>query len=361
MVTTVLIFIIILAVLVLTHEFGHFIVAKKSGMRVDEFGFGFPPRIASIKKKETRYSFNLFPIGGFVKIFGEDGGDKDNDRSFASKAIWKRMLVISAGIIVNFLLAFLLFSASHMMGTTVVISDEHPADEYESVFVQIAEVALNSPAQNAGIKIGDKIEKLESATASISVETVLDVQEFISQNLGETVVFTVIRGNETLDLSTQIREVAPEGEGATGIALVRAGVVSYPWYSAIVEGAKTFWFVLVGTLFAFGGMIKGLVVSGSLPSDISGPVGIAYMTGTVRDLGFVYLLQFVALISLNLGIINLIPFPALDGGRLLFLGIEKIKGSPVPKKVEGMAHAIGFALLILLIIVITLKDINRFF
>ena len=258
-------------------------------------------------------------------------------------------------------MAYFLFSTAHILGTPTIIGDASLPANVENVSVQIVEVAPNSPAHEVGIKIGDKILKLSNAQEALPITQVQEVQDFISANKGGEVTFTVQRGGEILNLSTQVRQEFPSGEGATGIALVRMGIVKYPWYRAFIEGAKTFWFVAVSTLAAFGGMIKELVVKGSLPSDISGPIGIAYLTGTVRSLGFVYLLQFIALISLNLGIINLIPFPALDGGRLLFLGIEKLKGSPVPKKVESATHAVGFVLLILLIIAVTFKDIHRFF
>ena len=358
---TVLIFIAVLAILVLSHELGHFVVAKKSGMRVDEFGFGFPPKILGIKRGETTYSFNLVPLGGFVKIFGEDGEDRNKPKSFSSKPIWKRALVISAGVFLNFVLAYILFSVAHTLGTPTLISDNDPAANFKNVSVQIVEVAQDSPAQQAGVKLGDRIEKLSAPSASIAIHTVTDVQNFISKHMKEEITFSIKRGGEELNLNIHARENFPEGQGSTGIALVRVELVTYPWYIAIVEGAKTFWLSLSGTLYAFGNMIRQAVTSGTLPSDISGPIGIAYMTGAVRNLGFVYLLQFIALISLNLGIINLIPFPALDGGRLLFLGIEKLKGSPVPKKIEGVTHAIGFVILILLMIAVTFHDVDRFF
>lgn len=358
---TIILFVAILAVLILTHEFGHFIVAKKSGMRVEEFGFGFPPRLLSFKKGETRYSFNLFPIGGFVKIFGEDGGKRGEEGSFTSRPIRIRFLVIIAGVLLNFLLAYFLFSITHVLGTPTIIDDANLPANVENIAVQIVEVAPNSPAFAADIKIGDKILELSNTQETLPITQVQEVQDFILANSGGEVTFTIKRGKEILNLTAQVRQEFPNGEGATGIALVRVGVIKYPWYVALIQGAKTFWFVAIATFVAFGGMIKELVTSGSLPSDISGPIGIAYLTGTVRSLGFVHLLQFIALISLNLGIINLIPFPALDGGRLLFLVIEKLKGSPVPKKIENAIHTAGFVILILLIIAVTFKDIERFF
>jgi len=356
---TIAIFVAVLAVLVLSHEFGHFIVAKKSGMRVDEFGFDFPSRIASIKKGETRYSFNLFPIGGFVKIFGEDGGSRNDIKSFSSRPVWIRSLVIVAGVLTNLLFAYILFSVGHMIGTPKVLDDNDVSNK--TAYIQIVDVAPNSPADEAGVKVGDKVLRIFNESKNINTVTVQEVQNFIIDNKGAEVNFEIERAGEKLTLKTSVRENFPQGEGATGIALVRIGTVKYPWYRAFVEGAKTFWLVASGTLGAFGDMIKNAVLNGTLPKDVSGPVGIAYLTGTVRNLGFIYLLQFVALISLNLGIINLIPFPALDGGRLLFLLIEKIKGSPVSKKVEGATHAVGFAILILLVIAATFNDINKFF
>ncbi|MEX0877927.1 MAG: site-2 protease family protein [Candidatus Spechtbacterales bacterium] len=358
---TILLFILILGIVVLTHEFGHFIVAKKSGMRVDEFGFGFPPKLFGIKKGETTYTFNLFPIGGFVKIHGEDGKDRNDPRSFAGRPFWKKSLVIVAGVVMNFLVAYVFFSAVHMIGAPTIIGDEETPSNVKDVAVQIISVVKDSPAESAGILTGDKILSIQAGESVTSAQSAGEVSDFISGHTGETLLFTVERGKDTLEFSILAREDIPEGQGATGISLVRIGVIQHPPHTALVEGAKTTYNLTVASVSVFGSTVKQAVVDGSVPEDISGPVGIAIMTGTVRDLGLTYVLQFIALISLSLGILNIVPFPALDGGRFAFLVAEKIKGSPVSSKVETAAHATGFVLLILLIVLITVHDINRFF
>ena len=358
---TVLIFITILAILILVHEFGHFFVAKKSGVKVEEFGLGFPPRILSVKRGETVYSINLFPIGGFVKIYGEDGDVRNDPRSFASKSLLKRSFIVSAGVLMNILLAALLFSAGHFVGLPQVLDDENIDANVKNISVRITDVAKDSPAESAGFVAGDRIIAMRVAGEEISnIQKIEVVQDFTNKYLGEEIVISLMRGGELLEEGVFPRIDPPEGEGAIGIAMVRTGEVSYPFYLAPVKGVETTLFVTTATLKAFGGIIVDFVSTGSIEEELSGPVGIAVMTGQVQKMGFIFLLQFMALISINLAIINALPFPALDGGRLLFFAIEKIKGSPVNQKYEKMAHTIGFALLILLMIVITVKDIGRF-
>ncbi|MEX2144781.1 MAG: site-2 protease family protein [Candidatus Spechtbacterales bacterium] len=362
MLITILIFIAILAVLVLSHEFGHFIVAKKSGMRVDEFGFGFPPRLFGFKKGETLYSVNLFPIGGFVKIYGEDGEERKDPKSFSSNTFTKKSAVIVAGVVMNVFVAYLLFSAASMLGTPAVVSaDEQLPPNVTNAAVHIVGISPNSPAADAGLRAGDKILSLANEEQNIPITFISEVQQFIEANKGQNIVFQVARGSQTLDITVAARGEAPEGEGLTGISLVRAGVVHQPWHLAVWEGAKTTVLATQATLAGFARVFSSVISTGSLPEDIAGPVGIAYMTGAIRELGMSYLVQFMAIISLNLAILNIIPFPALDGGRLAFLIAEKVKGSPVSRKVEGMTHAAGFALLIIFIIFITFHDIGRVF
>lgn len=356
---TILLFIFILGILILSHEFGHFIVAKKSGMRVDEFGFGFPPRIFGIKKGETLYSFNLFPIGGFVKIYGEDGGNRNDKKSFSNKPIWVRFSTLTAGVIMNVLVAYLFFSFGHIIGTPTAVSPSASDIKFEEKSVQILGVVKNSPAELAGLKLADKIRSISSGESSIVIQEASEVREFIFEHEGESFIFSIERGDKIENIIVNSRKEFSREEGSVGIEFIDIGIVRYPWYSAFWEGLKTTVYTTKAMILAFSGTIKAVVSTGSLPGDIAGPIGIAVFTGTIKDLGFVYILQFIAIISLNLAILNIIPFPALDGGRVLFLLIEKIKGSPVSKKVEGFAHSTGFALLILLIILITFHDINN--
>ena len=355
---TVLIFIIVLGVLVLVHEAGHFFVAKKSGMKVEEFGFGFPPRIFGIKKGETTYSINWIPFGGFVKILGEDGDD-ESPRSFAAKGTWARSLTIVAGVVMNILLAMFLLAIVNASGLRVGITDDSVVAD--NVQVQILQVVDGSPAKDADIRLLDSIVSLKDSSSEVVVSEVEEVQEFINNHRGEEITFVVRRGNELLEKNLVPREDPPVGEGATGIALVKTGIVTYPWYESIWRGVYDGGRLFVATVKGYAFIIKNLLVNGSPGVEISGPVGIATLTGQAAQTGFSYLLQFVAIISINLAVINIIPFPALDGGRLLFIIIERIKGSPIDRKIEGMVNAIGFALLLFLMVLITAKDIARFF
>lgn len=356
---TAIIFIIVLGILVLVHEFGHFYVAKKAGMKVEEFGFGFPPRLFGIKKGGTIYSINLIPFGGFVKIYGENGEGEDNPQSFASKPAGQRAKVIIAGVLMNLLLAAVLLGLGNFLGLRIgLIGDE---DASRDIKIQIIQVSPNSPAQIAGIKSLDEIIKLERGAETVFPEEVAEIQVFVNKHAGQEMLITVARNGRETQLSLIPRVNPPPGQGAIGINLAKTGIVSYPWYEAIWRGIRDTAVMAANITVALGAFFKNLFTDSKLIGDVSGPIGIAVLTGQAAGLGFNYLLQFVALLSINLAVLNIIPFPALDGGRLFFIGIEKLKGSPVSKKVEGFVNAAGFAFLIALMIWITVKDITKFF
>lgn len=361
---TIVVFILILGLLIFVHELGHFILAKRAGIRVEEFGFGFPPRIFGIKKGETIYSLNLLPIGGFVKIHGEDGetsGSSKNDekRAFYNKPISTRAVILVAGVTMNLVLAAFLLSIGYWLGLPAMVDDE--TTDLTGARVQITQVAFDSPAKQAGIEMGDIIKELTFAGQLLEVSRVEQVQEFVDSHKGEEITVTIQRGNEVLEKTLVPRISPPEDEGSLGIALARTAIVSYPWYRALIMGITSTvnltWFIIV----TLGSILWQLLLTGRLTVDIAGPVGIFNLTGQAAQLGFIYILQFTALLSINLAIINVLPFPALDGGRLLFLAIEKIKGSPVSQKIEKIAHTAGFVLLILLMIAVTWRDIVRIF
>ena len=362
MILTIIVFILILGILIFVHEFGHYISAKKSGVRVEEFGFGFPPRIFAFKKGETTYSLNLIPVGGFVKIFGEERGEKKSTskRAFYNKPAWQRAIILFAGVFMNLLVAAIFLSIVHGIGVPSFVEKGQEAN-YRNIQIQIVEVAKNSPAEKAGIKIGDAIFGLSFNQEAVQIKEVEDVQNFIAGHIGEELNFTLKRGNETLQKVMIPRSNPPEGEGATGIAMSKTGLISYPWYKAIIKGFETAGKLIVTMISLFYLLIKTLILKGTMIGEIAGPVGIAALTSQMVQLGWVYVLQFTAILSINLAIINFLPFPALDGGRLLFLLIEKIKGKPIKFKTERLANSIGFAFLILLIIVITFRDIVKLF
>lgn len=356
---TVIIFIIVLGILVLVHEFGHFYVAKKAGMKVEEFGFGFPPRLFGIKRGETIYSINWIPFGGFVKIYGENGENENDPRSFASKSAGRRAKVIVAGVAMNLLLAVLFLSFANTFGLRIGLVDD--ATIARDAKIQIIQVSPDSPAETSGLKTLDEITKLQKNDDLVRPQRVEEVQNFVKKYGGEEIIITVRRNAGEIDLKLIPRKNPPAGQGALGINLAKTGVVSYPWYEAIWRGIRDTAIMTANITVSLGIFFKNLFTDSDLNGNVSGPVGIAVITGQAASLGFNYLLQFVALLSINLAVLNILPFPALDGGRLLFIGIEKIKGSPVSRKIEGFVNAVGFAFLIALMIWVTVKDVSRFF
>src|SRR4030042_5042869 len=359
---TIIIFIIILAILIFVHELGHFIAAKRSGVKVEEFGFGFPPRLFGVKKGETTYSLNLIPLGGFVKIYGEQGEGKGEENSFISKSIARRTLIISAGVLMNFALAAFLLGVGYKIGLPTVIEDGINNASIRDSKVQITNIAVGSPAENAGLKIGDVVKTIKlPADDGRQIVEVEDVQNFVDEHKGQEVVLQIERGKDVLEARALARENPPAGEGPLGIALAQTGVVSYSFFKSFTQGVADTVNLTVLIIVALAGILYKLVVGMPVGDIVTGPVGIYSITSQAAELGFVYLLQLTVLLSINLGIINILPFPALDGGRLLFLGIEKIKGKPVSPKVENFVHTLGFVLLIFLMVLVTYRDLTKLF
>lgn len=372
MITTVIIFIAILAVLVLVHEFGHFFAAKKSGMKVEEFGFGFPPRLFGLQKKDgkvrvimghpkdlspdqTVYSFNLIPLGGFVKILGENNDASAIPDSFTSKSFGKRLATLLAGVIMNVLLAWVLISIGYMYGLPVGVDETVKFPSYVKVaetYTSILETDPNSPAAKAGLHANDRIITLDGQRFSDTEH----VQSYIREHKGKQFNFVVKRGSKTETVVVDSLANPEEGKGSVGISMLTVARVQYPFLHAISEGART----TVFQIYAIFHGLYQLIIRGVGLGSVGGPVKIAQMTGEVASMGAVYLLQFTAFLSLNLAVLNSLPFPALDGGRVLFLLIEKIRGKHNNQKFEQYANTLGFAILLLLMLVVTIKDIKSF-
>lgn len=357
---TIIVFILILGLLIFVHELGHFITAKRSGVKVDEFGFGFPPRIFGIKKGGTIYSLNLLPLGGFVRIYGENGPDPacnashseaGEEMAFYNKPVSARAKILVAGVTMNLVLAAVLLGFGHWSGLPSIIEDNV---NNQSAIVQIVQVDFDSAANEAGINIGDTIKELKYKDIILIPNQVIQVQDFIKNNLNQEIIITIKRGKSIIEKNLILKD-------SLGVGLARTAIISYPWYQALIKGITSAvnmtWFIIVSLC----SILWRLITAGEMAVEFSGPVGIFNLAGQATQLGFIYILQFTAILSINLAIINIIPFPALDGGRLLFLAIEKIKGSPVSRKIEGMIHTIGFACLIILLIAITWRDIVRLF
>jgi regulator of sigma E protease len=377
---TAVVFIVILGLLIFVHEFGHFITARRSGIKAEEFGFGFPPRALGIywnekkrryafvwgkkhfETKETIFSLNWIPLGGFVRIKGEDGSRAEEPDSFAAKSAWKRIVVLAAGVMMNFFLAWVLITSALMIGAPQPVEEGQPASGTAlDSKIQISQVIKNSPAEQSGLKIGDElISCIGTAPACKKRFTAIkEVQTYINENKGENIILSIKRGKSFLEIKSAPRQDFPVDQGPMGITLASTQIIQYPWYEAIGRGFMgtiNLIILIVSTLFE---IIKNIFMGQKVSVDVSGPVGIALITKQVTELGLVYIIQFAALLSINLGIINILPFPALDGGRILFILIEKIKGSPVSQKVEQAIHSSGFVLLLLLMVFITFRDLIR--
>ncbi|MFA6520327.1 MAG: RIP metalloprotease RseP [Candidatus Paceibacterota bacterium] len=370
---SIVIFIVILLVLVLVHEAGHFFVAKKFGIRVDEFGFGFPPKLFGIKKGETEYTFNLLPLGGFVKIFGESPDEEsmngpDAERSFINKSKWKQALVLFAGVFMNFVLAWVLFSFGFISGLPASVGGETAGYEISNINLVVTSVLPDSPAHDAGLKVGDKITSVSLPASSNSVNTLENpntesFKEFIvskGAKATEKVPMSIsyIRSGEENTVS--IVPIKSTEKGPTiGISMDMIGTAKLPIFKAFWAGLSLTASVTKDTTLGLFKLIGDAVVGKGDLTTVTGPVGMVGIVGDAYEFGFVYLLSFAALISVNLGIINLFPFPALDGGRLFFLLIEKIKGSRINPKFANAANMIGFIILISLMLVITYHDVAK--
>ena len=344
---TILTFLVILLVLVLAHEFGHFIFAKFYGVKVEEFAFGFPPRIASFQKGETKYSLNLLPLGGFVKIKGEEGEEDFDPRSFSSQRFLTKILIVAAGVVFNLLLAYFLFAGGFILGTPVPLEDN---DQNPTAEIRISEVQKDSPAQEAGLLPGDEI---------LSFSKIADVQNFIQAHRGEKVTVRIGRGKEILEREILLRKEVRPGEGALGIAMVRIGVERLGIFQALGKGFYTTASLTRLTAQALFGFFGEIFTGRASFEGVSGPVGIVNLVGDFSRFGLNFLIQLTALLSINLALINLIPFPGLDGGRILLLALEKMKGSPFHWKFPRLVHAAGFVLLLLLMILVTYHDILK--
>jgi len=345
--------------LVVLHEFGHFILAKRFGVKVEEFGIGFPPKILGKKIGETVYSLNLLPLGAFVRLPGEIER-LDDPRSFSQQSLAKRALIIAGGVISFWIIAALLLSIVFSLGTRVAIEDD-AASNLVNPEVQIAIVAPGSPAQLAGLTAGDTISEIKSKEASVKITTVKEVQTLISNNAGQEITLVIQRGEEVFEKKIVPRTNPPQDEGAIGVALVRTALKQYPWYLAPWQGIlATFNLtkaVAEGYFQAITNIAKG-VPSGV---ELVGPVGVFSLLNQASRLGVSYFLNFLALISIYLAIFNVLPIPAADGGKLLFLGIEAVRKKPVDPKIEQRITAAFFSLLIILMIWVTIKDIRRLF
>lgn len=369
----ILIFIIVIIALIVVHEFGHFVAAKLSGMRVDEFGLGYPPRAMIVAKiDETLYTLNWLPFGGFVKIYGEDGlhaGQNQNTRSFSSKTRFKQAIVLVAGIAMNLLFAYALITSAIIIGTPRAISQDEIVNASD-IELAVANVIPNSPAFLAGLLPGDSIisasgstgQWISSASLGTSVPLPESFSAFIAESDGNTVTLDVKHdGRLTSLMATPATGVATADPSryAIGVEVMTIGVVPLSLGAAIIEGASLTWNAIMITAIGLWNFFYSVFTLSADFSQIAGPVGIAGVVGDASMRGLGYLFSIMAIISINLALINIIPIPALDGGRLLFVIIESIIRRPIKTNIVHAVNSIGFVLLILLMLVVTASDIFK--
>ena len=371
---TIIIFLIILGLLILSHEFGHFFVAKRSGIRVNEFGLGFPPRLFGLRWGETIYSLNLIPFGGFVKIYGENPDEEsltgvDRARAINAQPKWRQALVLVAGVTMNLALAWLLLIiAFSTTGLPAEIGSVPAGYTLDNPQVTIVAIKPNSPAALAELAVGDRIVHLRVNNEKLTDPTIETIQSFVATHPTAEIIVGYIRAHSSsikptiAERALRPANIGLDGKPAMGVGLEVIGNLHLPLPRAIIAGTQSLWHLTkstaIGLVSFLGSLIGGQ--KGTL-DQVTGPVGLVGLVGDASALGFGYLLFFTAILSINLAILNLLPIPALDGGRLFFLLIEKIKGSPIKPAVANAVNLTGFVLLMGLMLLVTYSDILKFF
>lgn len=361
---TILLFLAVLFVLILVHEWGHFIVAKKTGMRVDEFAIGFPPKLFGVKKGETEYTINLLPIGGFVRIFGEDATDAahaakagDNiSRSFTSKSKWAQTAVLVAGVTMNIIFAWFLFVLVFLLGTPTAVEE---GKQSENARLVVTHVVADSPALEAGVPVGAKVVGFGDAS-----EKELTPSAFRDlTGGGENPVSLTFEADgevQTVEITPRTGLIESDAmRTAVGLELTFVETVRKPLHIALYDATISTYQTLIAITVGLGTLLRDIVQLDADLSQVAGPVGIVGLVGDAAEFGFASLLLFTAVISLNLAVINLLPFPALDGGRLVFVAIEAITKKPIAPVWVARLNMLGFVLLMILMVAVTYSDITK--
>jgi regulator of sigma E protease len=367
-------FLIVLSVLILIHEAGHYFASRMFGVKADEFGYGLPPRIIGFVKeggkwkrvkardkrtyKNTIWSLNWLPIGGFVRIKGEGGEETNDPDSFQSKPVWQRFVIIAAGVIMNWVLAVVLLSFGFMIGIPAMIDDLPNGATVSQREVMIIDTIKDGAASRAGIEPMDVIIRVDGDEP----RTIGAVQESIVNQDGQETEVVVRRGEEELSYRLTPEYIEAIDKPGIGVALADTGVVSYPPHLAVANGVLFTGAYTKSVVLVFVDLFREIASGGGeMVESVSGPVGIAVITGRMAQRGILQLLQFAAILSINLAVLNFLPIPALDGGRAVFLIIEAIRRKPVNRRLEALIHNIAFLILIGLIILISVRDVGRFF
>ncbi|MEI7791929.1 MAG: M50 family metallopeptidase [Candidatus Berkelbacteria bacterium] len=356
---TILAFLLVIGILVMVHELGHFTAAKLLGVKVLEFAIGFPPRIFSKTYHSTKYSIGALLFGGYVRMLGEEEKSKD-PAAFNNQRPRSRFIISIAGVFMNIVLAWVLITIGFSVGMTPIAtpSSDLPGQQIKPQ-IFIADIMKNTAAEKAGLKVGDEIISATFEGATTTFAAADDVTIFSGSHLGKDIILQIKSDNTLVDEKVALSSdmLAP-----MGIAMIDQAIVRLPWYKAPGYAAREVYRTVVGTWDVLAGMFAKLFSTGKVSDQVGGPVAIFNLSGSAARGGFAVLISFIAMLSINLAIINILPFPALDGGRALFIIFERVLRKKVVKEeVENMIHAIGFILLILLILAITYKDIVKIF
>lgn len=359
MILTIIVFILVLGVLVVVHEFGHFIMAKLTGVKVEEFAVGFPPRIFSRKRGETEYSINAIPLGGYVKMLGELEHSSDK-RAFENKKPVVRFWISIAGVIMNLLLAWLILTIGFAVGMAPIVSspDSIPGKKLSSEII-LADITKDSPADKAGIKAEDIVLSATTDGFFTPFSSLNQFDQYNTDHKNKTVTYVLKRDDATI---TKEAKLSDGSDSQLGVAMIEKVEIQVLWYKAPVVALRETYRIAQLTFEFLGDMVAKLFTTGKVAEGVGGPVAIYTYTGLALKAGIMVLLQFVALLSINLALINILPFPALDGGRLVFIVLEKSLGKRVVREnVENIIHTVGFGILILLMLAITYRDIINLF
>ncbi len=367
-ISAILLFVVILIVLVIVHEFGHFIAAKLTGMRVDEFAFGFPPRLFSKKVGETVYAFNSIPLGGYVSIWGENGSEEDkkesgaatNPRSFGNRPAWAQLVVLFAGVAMNMVLALFIFIFISYGEVRISTDDPIYGSRVKGAQLVVTDVSRESPAFKAGITPGSVITSVTSVGKNADTTTASATISFIEKNQNASFIVNYIAPDGEAKSTTiaAVYGIIPDKK-ALGIALDTIGTVKTTIGESFILGIERTITMTELTALGLVDVVRSLFRGESVIESLSGPVGIAKIVDETSEYGYVAVLTLVAILSINLAIFNILPLPALDGGRIVVVTIETMLRRRIPFNYYSWVNVAGFFLLILLLIVVTINDFSR--
>lgn len=356
MLLTILLVILIFGSLVFIHELGHFVAARRNGVEVEEFGFGFPPRVYGKKVGRTIYSINALPLGGFVRMKGEDQADS-SPGTFNAASYWAKTKILLAGVTMNLIAAYVLLVGLCLTGLPPILPNQvsvGQATVADPQQVMAVGIAKGSPAAKAGIVQGDIIAKVDGR----EISTQQQLLDFTKQNAGKQVSLDVERDGATRSMDVQLR--GPDSkEGYLGVTPFETSAVRYNLIDSLATSGAILGQLSWATVAAFGGLINGLLVHAEVSDQVAGPVGITVILSNIVNLGIAYVLVFVVSISVSLAVVNSMPLPALDGGRFVLVTVNKLLRRPISAQAEGMIHLAGFVALIALMVVVTFVDISR--